>query len=86
MAFVYILKSLKTNRYYIGSTFDLDERLKRHQNGLVFSTRNSRPWKKIFSQEYSTITQAKRIELRLKKLKRRDYIEKIIKDGFIKIT
>ncbi len=40
----------------------------------------------VFSQEYETLTQALYIERKLKSLKRKDYIEKIIKDGKIKIT
>jgi len=36
-------------------------------------------------QEFPTIDVAKNIELRLKKLKRKDSIEKIIKDGCIRI-
>jgi len=39
-----------------------------------------------FSQEYPTLTEARTIEKKIKKLKRKDYIEKIIKDGYIKIT
>jgi hypothetical protein len=38
-----------------------------------------------FSQEYQTLREARKIERKLKRLKRKDYIEKIIKDGYIKI-
>jgi predicted GIY-YIG superfamily endonuclease len=40
----------------------------------------------VFYQEYKTLRDARRIERKLKELKRRDYIEKIIKDGYIKMT
>jgi len=36
-------------------------------------------------KEYKTILEARRVEYKLKKLKRRDYIANIIKDGFIKM-
>jgi len=39
----------------------------------------------VFSQEYNTLEEAKFIERRLKKLKRKDYLQKIIDDGYIKI-
>jgi len=39
----------------------------------------------VFSQQYPTIEEARKIEQRLKKLKRKDYITKIINDGYIKI-
>ena len=37
------------------------------------------------SQQYASLKQARKIEYKLKKLKRKDYIEKIIKDGYIKM-
>jgi putative endonuclease len=37
--YVYILKSLKDGRYYIGSTSDVMARLKFHNSGLQRSTR-----------------------------------------------
>ncbi|MEI6479299.1 MAG: GIY-YIG nuclease family protein [bacterium] len=33
MWFVYILKSLKDGRYYIGSTSDIEKRVERHNHG-----------------------------------------------------
>lgn len=84
--YVYILRSLKNQRFYIGSTIDVNNRFKKHQDGLVFSTKRNRPYKIELTQEYSTITQAKQIEYRIKNLKRKDYIEKIIKDGYIKMS
>jgi len=38
MAYVYILKGT-TGRYYIGSTQDLENRLERHNSGMVHSTK-----------------------------------------------
>ena len=40
---------------------------------------------RVFCQEFPTIEEAKKVELKLKKLKRKDYIEKIVKDGYIKM-
>jgi len=39
----------------------------------------------VFTQEYNTLNEARSVERKLKKLKRGDYIEKIIKEGYIKI-
>ena len=39
----------------------------------------------IFSQEYHSLDDARSVERKLKKLKRRDYIEKVIKEGNIRI-
>ena len=49
MTGVYIIKSVKNSRYYIGSTIDIDRRLKEHNSGKVFSTKGNIPWElKIF--------------------------------------
>ncbi|OGL98228.1 hypothetical protein A2318_01295 [Candidatus Uhrbacteria bacterium RIFOXYB2_FULL_45_11] len=41
--------------------------------------------KLVFSQEYSTLREAREIERRLKKLKRKDYLQKIINEGLIRM-
>ena len=43
MFYVYILRSLKDGKRYIGMTANLIRRLKEHHAGLVTSTRNRRP-------------------------------------------
>lgn len=41
--------------------------------------------KVVLTQGYATIEEARKIERKLKKLKRKDYIDKIVKDGHIKM-
>jgi len=83
--FVYFIKSISSNGYYIGSSENPEKRLSEHNNGHTPSTRNKGPWKLVFTQSYPSLAEAKKIEYRLKKLKRRDYIEQIINDGYIKL-
>ncbi len=83
MAHVYILESLRDGRYYIGSTIDLKSRLRHHKNGFTHSTKRFGELKLSFSQEYTTIEEARKIESWLKKLKRKDYLTKMISDGRI---
>ena len=85
VAYVYILKSVR-NKYYVGSTTDLKNRIKHHEGGFTPSTKRLGKPYLVFSQKYKTLREARIVERRLKKLKRRDYIEKIIKNGFIKMT
>ena len=85
MPHVYILESIIDGRYYIGSTTNLELRMKHHIGGHTPSTNRFGEIKLVFSQEYNSLKEARIIERRLKKLKRKDYIEKIIGDGFIKI-
>lgn len=82
---VYFLQSEKNLRYYVGSTIDLEKRLTEHGLGLVKATKNLRPLKLVFFQPYDNIAHARRIEYKIKKLKRKDITEKIIRDGKIKM-
>jgi putative endonuclease len=81
---VYILQD-ETSRYYIGSTSDLARKLKQHSQGQTPTTHRFKNPKLVFSQEYPTLPDARKVELKLKRLKRKDYIANIIQDGFIKI-
>lgn len=83
---VYIFKSLKNNRFYIGSTtLDVNKRLNRHNNGDVSSTNRFKPFRLEYYQEYDNIYDARKIEFKLKKLKRRDYIENIVREKNIRM-
>ena len=83
MHFVYILKSVNSGRYYIGCTENVNRRLKEHNNGKVFSTQPLRPFKLMLKQEYPTLSLARKTERKLKSFKRKDFIEKIIREGYI---
>jgi predicted GIY-YIG superfamily endonuclease len=41
---VYAIESEASVQIYIGQTSDLENRLKRHNSGEVYSTRAQRPW------------------------------------------
>jgi putative endonuclease len=49
---MYILKSLKDNKLYIGSTSDLRKRFKEHNLGLAISTKFRRPFKLVYYEAY----------------------------------
>lgn len=84
--FVYILQSKLNLRYYIGSTIDIEKRFSEHQNGYVKSTKNLRPLELIFYKRYEKISDARKIEYKLKKMKSRNIIEKIISEQEIRIS
>ncbi len=62
MYYVYILKSLKDGKLYIGYTTDLRKRFKEHQGGEVISTKPRRPFELIFYEAYKRMKDAKRRE------------------------
>ncbi|MDZ4665157.1 MAG: GIY-YIG nuclease family protein [Bacteroidota bacterium] len=68
MTFVYILKSLKTSRYYYGSTNDLTNRLNLHNAGRVKSTKSFKPWILHYSEKFETISLARKRELFFKSI------------------
>ena len=69
MYFTYILQSLKDGGYYIGYASELSIRLKRHNNGLVRSTKTRRPLKLIYQESYNTKQEAYRRERQIKSYK-----------------
>jgi putative endonuclease len=66
MFYVYILKSRKDKRCYMGSTKDLKQRVKLHNSGKVFSTKNRIPFVLIY---YEAFISEKDARIREKKLK-----------------
>ena len=66
MYYLYILRSENRNRYYIGISENLEKRLKKHNTGSVRSTKAYKPWQLIYKEEYSTKSDARHRELRLK--------------------
>jgi putative endonuclease len=66
---VYILQSLKNNRYYTGQTSDIENRLETHNNAKVKSTKNFIPWKLIYTENYSNRSDACKRELEIKSYK-----------------
>ena len=67
MYYVYIVRSLNKSWYYVGSTGDVAKRLKEHNSGLTPSTKPHLPFEVIYTEEYSSMTEARRRELRIKK-------------------
>ncbi|MEM7548399.1 MAG: GIY-YIG nuclease family protein [Bacteroidota bacterium] len=78
MFYTYILISESNQRYYVGHTHNLKERLKYHNDGRVRSTKNKGPWKIVYFEKYISKLEANRRELEIKKKKSRKYIEKLI--------
>ena len=76
--YTYILYSSSTDRYYIGSTADPEERLLRHNGGATPSTKHGRPWKIVYTECFESKTEALQRELYLKKMKSRIFLENLI--------
>lgn len=79
VGYLYILKNPK-EVFYIGSTNDISRRIEEHNTGNTRSTRNKGPWVLVFSQKFENLIDARKIESRLKKFKRKDIIERIVRE------
>ena len=82
--YVYILKD-RTGRFYVGSTSDIKRRIGQHASGHTQTTRNMDEPTMVFTQEYNSLGVARRVEKKIKALKRKDYVEKIVAEGYIRI-
>ena len=71
---VYILFSEKSSRYYVGQTADIIKRLKRHNQGLVQSTKGSTPWKLVLQIEVLNRSEAVVLERKIKKRGAKRYL------------
>ena len=67
MFFVYILYSKRLQQYYVGSTNDLIDRLRRHNAGEGKHTRKGIPWDLIHKIELPTRSEAVQLEKKIKK-------------------
>ena len=77
--YVYVLQNTK-GTYYVGSTNDLARRVDEHWRGKNKATKYNGIWKLVFYKEYENVLDARKIEVKLKRFKRRDFIHRIVKE------
>ncbi len=77
----YIIYSKKLDRYYIGGTENLNQRISQHNSGFFKGcyTSQSSDWEIFHVIECETKEQVRRIESHIKKMKSRKYIENLPK-------
>ncbi|MFN8416193.1 MAG: GIY-YIG nuclease family protein [Cytophagaceae bacterium] len=69
MFFVYILFSQKNQKYYIGSSQNLEERLFRHNSGHSTFTKTGIPWVLVYKESFATRAEAVQREKYIKSQK-----------------
>jgi putative endonuclease len=67
MYFVYFLRSEIDNSVYVGSTGNLEKRLKEHNAGKTRSTKSKRPLNLIYYEEFEIEIEARQREKQFKK-------------------
>ena len=75
----YILYSSKLDRYYVGSTADLQRRMQQHNSRKRHHyTSNANDWQLKYNEALPTRAQAQRRERQIKGMKSRAYIERLV--------
>lgn len=64
--YIYVLRSMKDNNFYVGYTEDLKSRFEQHKKGQVVSTRDRQPLEIIYSEACLSKTDALHREKYLK--------------------
>ena len=75
MFFVYIIYSASADRYYIGQTDNLADRLRHHLEGISPYTSTAKDWVLVYKEEFPSRTDAIKRENEIKRKKSRKYIE-----------
>ena len=78
--YVYVLRSRRDNRFYIGSTADLRKRYHMHNSGLISSTRPRRPFDLCFYEAYRNQKDAKRREKYFKTTKGKSVLRTMLRE------
>jgi len=78
MFYVYILKSLRDEKYYIGHTKDLEQRIQDHNRGKSPSVKLRAPFVLIYQEDYPTRIEAIRRERQIKAYKGGNAFQKLV--------
>jgi len=76
--FVYILFSSSRNRFYIGSSRQPNDRLKKHNTDHKGYTGKTHDWLIIYQEEYQSKQEAQRRERQIKSWKSAERIKRLI--------
>jgi len=80
MSFVYVLKSLRNGKRYIGSTaLQPGERLQQHNYGASEFTKRNRPFELIYQESCANKIEARKRENFLKSGAGRKYLDEVLK-------
>jgi len=81
----YILRSQRTRKYYVGSTENLERRVREHNGELSNPGRSTvagRPWELVFQAAYGSRSQALAAERFIKSMKSKAWMQKLIEGRY----
>ncbi len=85
MHFLYIIFSESLDRYYVGETHNIDERLQKHKNHSYKGgfTKSANDWKLVLINECLSRNDALFLEKFIKRMKSKIFIKRVIQDSNI---
>ncbi|MDZ7611347.1 MAG: GIY-YIG nuclease family protein [Candidatus Moranbacteria bacterium] len=83
MFYVYVLKSKKDNKLYIGFTSDLKRRLAEHEKGKTNSTKLRLPLDLVYYEAHKSEADARRREKYFKTSKGKSSLKQMLRDSLI---
>ena len=81
MVYVYVIRSEKDGRFYVGMTGDVEKRVKEHNKGKTKRTKGYTPWKLFFFEEHENRLIARKREVYLKSGYGKSWIKDKYKKG-----
>lgn len=80
MNYVYILYSKSLDKFYVGETIDIQDRVNQHSSDFYENafTKQSKDWVLYHSIECISRRQARKIEVHIKKMKSKTYIQNLL--------
>jgi len=77
MFYLYVLRSERTGRRYVGSTQDVEQRLRQHNSGQSLATKHGAPWGLIHHEQFLTRAEALQRERFYKTGKGRELLDRL---------
>ena len=78
MFYTYILYSNKADKFYVGATENLEQRLSKHRNKNKGFTNQADDWQVVYSKEFQTKAEALKYERLIKSWKSKKKIISLI--------
>jgi putative endonuclease len=80
MHYVYVLYSDSLDKYYLGSTADVERRTAQHNSLAHGFTKTGRPWRLVHVENFATKPEALKREKYLKRMKSHRFIGELIQN------
>jgi putative endonuclease len=78
MFFVYVIRSLKDGKLYVGLTNNVEKRISEHNDGKCIATKLRRPFTLLYYESFSNRTEAAKREKFFKSGKGREFLKGVL--------